>query len=273
MASEKKPHQYAPLLSQEVNHEDLESIPLTSNFTLDLLQQEITKWRRRFYLLLASSLICILTISAGSEYRLRTTPTSEFSCPIFPTNHGSVEIPYSPAPVKYVNKYLVGDPDTKKFMGEPRPELDEAWHELLDATLIRYTDDELALANNATSVRHKDGGYVGGLGISHALHCIKRIKQYLHPEYYYSHEKQDWKELYSHVDHCLESLRQELMCSADVNVYTLKWTRHSRFKPSVKVPQPHACVDWEALHGWMKGRASRFEDMIGPPDRLYEGLE
>lgn len=97
------------------------------------------------------------------------------------------------------------------------------------------------------------------------------MKQYLHPDYYYNHEDQDWDELYSHVDHCLESLRQSVMCSADINVYTLKWTPHSRYKPTVKVPQPHACVNWATLHDWMKERAASLDDMVGPPESLYEG--
>ncbi|KAH6633942.1 hypothetical protein B0J18DRAFT_405658 [Chaetomium sp. MPI-SDFR-AT-0129] len=263
MANDEKP-QYARLLAEDEAQDEESTIQ-------DAAAHNDLKWRRRFYILLVSSVLAMATVIGASIYKIKTTE-STFSCPILPTNHGGVDVPYSPAPVKYVNKLLVGDPDTPKFMGEPRPEMDAAWHDLLDATLIRYTEDELLQANNATSVRHVDGGYVGGLGISHSLHCLKRIKQYLHPDYYYNHEEQDWKELYSHVDHCLESLRQEILCSADVNVYTLKWTRHSRVKPTVKVPQPHACVDWQALHGWMKGRAARLDDMVGPPDSLYEGL-
>jgi hypothetical protein len=57
-------------------------------------------------------------------------------------------------------------------MGEPRPELDKAWHDLLQGTMIRLTKEELLLANNATSLSHKDGGYVGGFGVSHSLHCL-----------------------------------------------------------------------------------------------------
>jgi len=92
----------------------------------------------------------------------------------------------------------------------------------------------------------------------------KRIKQYLHPEYYYGHEEQDWHELYRHVDHCLEALRQQLLCSADVNVYTLKWTPHSKTKPSIVIPQQNACVNWEVLHGWMLGRAAGYNDLVKP---------
>ncbi len=278
-------------------------------------------WRRRFYILLAIFVFTFPILIMAFIYRLTT-----FSCP---SPKPGVTIPYckdilfreqnyiinnetAPAPVTYVNKWLKGDPDTPKFMGQPRPEMDEAWHDLLSATAIRLSEEELALANNATSIRHIDGGYVGGLGISHSLHCVvshvflnqintsgsfpffqhlifldqphtrlilsantmrqKRIKQYLHPEYYYQGE-QAWEELFSHADHCLESLRQTVMCSADVSVYALKWTPHSRYKPSVMVPQPHACVDWEALHLWMSGRAASLDDIVGPPEDLYEGIE
>jgi hypothetical protein len=82
------------------------------------------------------------------------------------------DIQTAPAPVTYVNKWLKGDPDTPNFLGQPRREMDEAWHGLLSATAIKLSESELKLANNATSVRHKDGGYIGGLGISHSLHCV-----------------------------------------------------------------------------------------------------
>ncbi|KAF2826766.1 hypothetical protein CC86DRAFT_416493 [Ophiobolus disseminans] len=164
---------------------------------------------------------------------------------------------------------MTQDPDTLKFMGKPRPELDEGWHDLLQGTLIKFSADELYAAGNATSVAHKDGGFVGGLGISHSLHCL----QYFYQDYYYSHEEQNWHELESHaVDHCLESLRQTLLCQADVSVYTLEWTPHSRFKPTVRVSQPHVCVDWPRLHDWMLKRAAKLEDMTPPDPSLYKDI-
>lgn len=81
----------------------------------------------------------------------------------------------APAPVTYVNKWLKGDPDTPKFLGNPSTEMDQAWHELLSGTAIRFSEEELILANNATSIRLQDGGYVAGLGISHSLHCVVSI--------------------------------------------------------------------------------------------------
>ncbi|KAI7784466.1 uncharacterized protein LA080_009965 [Diaporthe eres] len=179
----------------------------------------IMTWRRRFYMLLAFSFFCLSLLGGLFLYKMDT------SCrPFMPDS--DVTVPYSPAPVTYVNKWLKGDPDTPKFVGTPSIEMDHAWHKLLSGTAIRFSEEELALANNATSIRLQDGGYVAGLGISHSLHCVKRIKQYLHPEYYYTGD-QNWEELFMHVDHCLESLRQTVMCSADVSVYTLEWTPHN----------------------------------------------
>ncbi|KAI0201415.1 hypothetical protein F4808DRAFT_459906 [Astrocystis sublimbata] len=158
-----------------------------------------------------------------------------------------------PLKLTYVNKVLQDDPDSHKFTGKPRPELDDAWHKLLDGTLIKFTDEELRQAGNAKSIAHKDGGYVGGLAISHSLHCL------------------DWKELEYHMDHCLESIRQEILCSGSSEVYTLKWTPANKVKPAVTIPQPRMCVDWEALHDWMKGRAANYSDMIKPTDPEYKG--
>lgn len=76
-------------------------------------------------------------------------------------------------------------------MGEPRPELDQAWHDLLEGTLIRFSEDELFRSNNATSVRLEGGDYAGGLGISHSLHClvslIRNRLHYTYLSYIFSH--------------------------------------------------------------------------------------
>lgn len=74
-----------------------------------------------------------------------------------------------------------------------------------------------------------------------------------------------------HVDHYLESLRQEVLCSANVNVYALRWTPHNRLMLAVSVSQPNTCVDWDALHAWLKGRAARQDDMVGPLEGVFQG--
>lgn len=61
-----------------------------------------------------------------------------------------------------------------KYRGEPRPELDKAWAELLEHNNIRLSDDELKRMIR-TALELSDGsGYVGQLSAYHHLHCLVR---------------------------------------------------------------------------------------------------
>ncbi|KAI1313260.1 hypothetical protein F5Y03DRAFT_338549 [Xylaria venustula] len=124
-------------------------------------------WKRRFYILLISSLTVILLLIGSQHY--------VYSASHCQADMKGVKIPYSPAPVRYVNRNLTTDFDSQRFLGNPRPELDEAWHELLTGAAISLSEEDLRLANAPSSVRLKNGGYIGGLGIVHSLHCIVSI--------------------------------------------------------------------------------------------------
>jgi len=156
MASEKEPL-YTPLAEEQENHSLIIQPSRSAEF-----------WKRLFFVLLAVFLINSLTmgILVAKYLRLRNcaslTPISD------------VVDPYSPAAghFGYTNKFLTSVPDTPNFMGKPRPELDDAWHDLLEGTLIRVTEEELQKAGNSTSVAYADGSYVAGLGISQTTQAI-----------------------------------------------------------------------------------------------------
>ena len=58
------------------------------------------------------------------------------------------------------------------FAGDPRPELDRAWHELLEPINIRVSSEDLRI-NNLTSVDLPGNkGSLAQLGVWHELHCI-----------------------------------------------------------------------------------------------------
>ncbi|KAK8093538.1 hypothetical protein PG997_000223 [Apiospora hydei] len=67
------------------------------------------------------------------------------------------------------------------YRGEPRPELDRAWSDLIKHFNIRLSKDELQMMNRT------------------AL------------------------ELDVHVDHCIDDIRQALMCHPDTSIITLDW--------------------------------------------------
>ncbi|KAL9089894.1 MAG: hypothetical protein Q9159_002251 [Coniocarpon cinnabarinum] len=93
--------------------------------------KSVQTWKRRFYWLLGTSVISIVTTSFILLGIIFTQSTA--------SQMGDVKLPFSPAEghVSYVNKFLTDDPSSAKFMGEPRPELDEAWHDLLQGSVTK----------------------------------------------------------------------------------------------------------------------------------------
>ncbi|KAF2197595.1 hypothetical protein GQ43DRAFT_424245 [Delitschia confertaspora ATCC 74209] len=155
---------------------------------------------------------------------------------------------YSPAQsaLKFEKKFFNAElNDTNPYKGPPSPEQDAAWRDLLAPTAIRASEETMERINR-TSIRLKDGsGYFVTLDVYHQLHCLKYLRHYVHPEYYTINEPN----IAEHVDHCLDTLRQYIMCNADVALNTYTW-RSNYEKPWPVFTTEHECVDWEALHSW-----------------------
>lgn len=74
--------------------------------------------------------------------------------------------------VKYERRPFEVNIHNNPFAGDPRPELDQAWHELFEDIRIRVTSHDLSFYN-VTSLPLADGsGYISELGVHHELHCL-----------------------------------------------------------------------------------------------------
>jgi len=155
---------------------------------------------------------------------------------------------YSPAweAIKWEARTLENQlENSNPFKGPPRPELDDAWNKLLGPSAIRV-DGEVLDKINRTSVPLLDGsGFMVGLDVYHQLHCVKYIRKFIHPEYYNITEPN----VSQHVDHCLESIRQYIMCNADVALLTFDWIPNfHRPWPNFRIT--HECVNWDSIEEW-----------------------
>ncbi|KAI1177469.1 hypothetical protein F4777DRAFT_596650 [Nemania sp. FL0916] len=174
---------------------------------------------------------------------------------------------YSPANsvIEYqYNSIILNDTE---FLGRPGKQWENAMHEILSGTLIRLSEDEMKL-HDARSIPLKDGGYAAGLGIGHNLHCVKKIKQFLFREIIYpnlSPGQAEFDELQFHADHCLDFLRQNVMCHLDYTLYSLYWGDQDPPALYHRYPQKQKCVNWDKVHGWMLDRAASSDMLIGPP--------
>ncbi|KAB8072075.1 hypothetical protein BDV29DRAFT_158911 [Aspergillus leporis] len=139
-----------------------------------------------------------------------------------------------------------GNSGQPEYVGDPTPELDAAWDELMGAVNIFITAEE-------------EPGLGGGLPtVFHDLHCLNMIRQNLHYYWdYYPHNNASI--LKPHLDHCIDSIRLSLMCSGDMTVAPIIWDYNKgRFIPDFEVH--HTCRDYEALKEWTLARDSEHEE-------------
>lgn len=75
------------------------------------------------------------------------------------------------------------------------------------------------------------------------------------------------------VDHCLETLRISVMCSADTSLYTFFWNTTYADRPLPKSSSNRKCVDWEGLESWADARKVPLNPVLlrttGEADRIH----
>ncbi|KAH9225908.1 hypothetical protein K456DRAFT_1743165 [Colletotrichum gloeosporioides 23] len=148
----------------------------------------------------------------------------------------------------HLEVFPIQGPPHGKYTGEPRPEVDQAWKDLLQYNNIRVSDGWVhRWGREHEAVKLPDGGYLGMLSVFHELHCIKRLYQTLSPEYYFPNATD--KEIAinrEHNQHCLEVLRMGAACRGDISIITHMWTDKDA-QPIVNQTAPHQCVDFSKV--------------------------
>jgi hypothetical protein len=95
-------------------------------------------------------------------------------------------------------------------------------------------------------------GYRVGLEVFHQLHCLNMIRKASYPEYQDEYEHGDFgvprEQLRGHLDHCIEMLRMNLMCHADIGVITFHEFPEKGLWPDFS--SWHVCRDYDAIRDW-----------------------
>ncbi|KUL86572.1 hypothetical protein ZTR_04224 [Talaromyces verruculosus] len=145
------------------------------------------------------------------------------------------------------------------YRGSPRPELDAAWNRATDLGPldIQLSADEIERlgVDAATAVRlppENGGGFFVNLEFQHQLHCVNYLRMMTYMSYYEktSIEFTDSKRTQRmHLDHCIEMLRQVIMCNTDINLIPTQWV-HGRDRPYPNFNTKHVCRNYEAILQW-----------------------
>ncbi|KAF5328245.1 hypothetical protein D9619_013402 [Psilocybe cf. subviscida] len=148
--------------------------------------------------------------------------------------------------------------DKSPYQGSPSPEVDRLWEELYSVGLQRIPKSDAARLPNKTAVIPGDpeGFYITELDVFHQLHCLNFIRKSLHPDYYPA-QRLGTLENNMHVSHCVDSIRQSLMCSADISTVVWQWDatqQNNTFRGGVA----HKCRNFGMIQDWARERAIPF---------------
>ncbi|KAL9106115.1 MAG: hypothetical protein Q9227_008815 [Pyrenula ochraceoflavens] len=172
--------------------------------------------------------------------------------------------------------------DGPRYVGVPNLELDRNWEDLVGGRYIRLEDHEVEKLNkddaevaDLTQVRASPGvadvsGFYGSVDMVHNLHCLNTIRKQFDPEYYETHLDASMKhshrmKMRMHVDHCIDQIRQAILCHADLTPVTLRPVTMD--DPSAdlvgETERQHTCRDWRAVRKWLTERGKN--NMSLPP--------
>ena len=90
-----------------------------------------------------------------------------------------------------------------------------------------------------------------GLDVFHQLHCLDSLRKNLRPDYYVgkanTSKVKDVAVGIEHLDHCVESLRQSLVCNADISPVRWEWIEKKGWSTTTT---DHICRDWDRVTEW-----------------------
>ncbi|KAM7209607.1 protein of unknown function (DUF3328) domain containing protein [Naviculisporaceae sp. PSN 640] len=141
-------------------------------------------------------------------------------------------------------------PHEPRWVEEPSPEIDSRWNVIERARTIYLQGPEADFVREGTT--WENGYWVTGLDVFHQLHCLNSIRKALWPEYYHVDGSDPIQKM--HISHCLDYVRQALMCHADSTPIRRKYFPEAGvFGPDLTIM--HTCRDIDGLVIWSLARS------------------
>ncbi|KAI1074525.1 hypothetical protein F5B20DRAFT_432849 [Whalleya microplaca] len=186
------------------------------------------------------------------------------------------------------------------YKGTPNEKLDDAWTwitHMNNSGVDGEVVDRIGKSRIAVKYAEEQGGmYDVGVEVFHQLHCLvslysapmspylglgevhrngqNLIRKYTYRTYYDLPENKPTEftdsepVLRSHVDHCIDMLRQVLMCQADVGIVTYNWVEGwADAYPDFSTQ--HKCRKFDRIVAWADQHSTPVEDPTVGPDSVF----
>jgi len=264
-----KPIKFTPL-----SQKDDSEAPLSSRTSLDTvppLRTRVPSWCAISALVITSSCLTgLLGMWAGTHWLLNPDKfcirhTSQYS-PILEELDLGYEV------IRFNGSLLKAN----IFRQPAGPEVDAAWESLgVDYRSVAIPPDQAAqsgiLPDQVKVSQKYGGGFIANVEGLHQLHCLNLLRKSLYYNFDYYHAlgkgpfaNSDYVLRY-HVTHCLDIVRQQLMCSIDIGVLGQVWFQPppSPFaEPYVDFNTRHKCRNFDAVRAWAEAH------QIPPPEAV-----
>ncbi|KAL3420100.1 hypothetical protein PVAG01_08599 [Phlyctema vagabunda] len=146
--------------------------------------------------------------------------------------------------------------DEAVYDGPPTGKANLMWHELMDVGIMSLSEERArSLQIPTAKASDSDQTPLVQLDVFHQLHCLNALRKFVFAKP--TREESDWSKELVHINHCIDQLRQSLMCHSDLSIIY-----HVPRPPKEKSPQlptwkanfsaPHTCRNFWALHDWAK---------------------
>ncbi|KAL5366465.1 hypothetical protein BJX96DRAFT_169954 [Aspergillus floccosus] len=240
--------------------EDTDSLGDTVVYDTETLLQPPEKQTRKRDLLSVLTGVCALlniTLLVAIIFLLR--PPEPFITDQLCARQLSVTAPALDAIEYETINFRGAQDDDNPYKGHPSPELDAAWHQLTEVRHVSISPEIMAAIDksNSNAVQLPDGNYLGATEVFHQLHCLNLIRQHSYKEYYDVDGRRppgltdSPATLRKHLDHCIDILRQNIMCNGDASVITHNWVEGYQF-PYPNFNTKHKCRNFGRIVEWEK---------------------
>lgn len=132
-----------------------------------------------------------------------------------------------------------------------------------EVSLLNQDPELPALTKMPSNERISQEGFYGGPDVLHSLHCLNAIRKHLDMDYYAESMSLPPEYRRIHIDHCVDHLRQALLCHGDLTPVTMKPVIANTSLPYPVVfylgqtEREHTCRSADAIRSWVTARGQR----------------
>ncbi|KAM4057532.1 hypothetical protein HRG_010741 [Hirsutella rhossiliensis] len=146
--------------------------------------------------------------------------------------------------------FITEPPNAVNYVGEPSKEIDRAWRALLEVDGVDLIGAEASSVQGKT-LKKDSGHYLVGIDGFHQIHCLNMIRRALRPDYYPMNDPEPVFK--THINHCVDYVRQALMCNIDVTPLLVTWNERMN-RPMPNFQALHTCRNFAKVKSWMMKR-------------------